>query len=229
MSNIHTFWAGPINSVIAGCMRSFARLNGGLNVWTFDNNLQVPVGCIVRRADEILDESYLYKQSVAGSSYSYSPFSDWFRYTLMLKIPGAIWIDADNYCLQKYDFEPGFVATEMTPDDKIVPTSCVLNITDKEWLEYASNYCASVRGQLTWWSQTGPALVGQNQTMERKPSYLFCPINYWDSGLIRSETDPLSSFIEQGSYSIHLWNECLQTNNTVCAENSLMDKIISEN
>src|SRR6266850_2985168 len=115
---IQGLWIGPELSVMEQLsIASFMRNGHEYHLYIYDEPKNVPVGTVIKDANEILPASsvFQYKQYP-----SYSGFSNFFRYKLLLE-RGGWWIDADTICLKPFDFpEDNVFSTEILNDREIV-------------------------------------------------------------------------------------------------------------
>jgi hypothetical protein len=109
---LQTFWTGkPLSRLERGALQSYVNCGYTVDIYTY-NPLseflnQVPVSSQIRVHDarEILPESQLFQyagRSAIGrrdDAYSYLPFSDLFRFTMLHKNGGA-WIDLDIFMMR---------------------------------------------------------------------------------------------------------------------------------
>src|SRR5579871_2409618 len=93
------FWHGPpLNMCHWACLQSFLGLGHELHLYTYGSR-PVPEGVVLRDANEILPESELfYFQNPNSHQYDLGPFSDLFRFKLLLD-RGGWYVDLDTICL----------------------------------------------------------------------------------------------------------------------------------
>lgn len=108
MMIINSFWYGsPLDEIGKLCIKSFIHHGFEFHLWSYDKNVSVPKGCVVRDASEILDSSLIFK----NKGGSYAPFSDWFRFALLYK-HGGTWVDMDMICLNPFTIPPNSICEQ---------------------------------------------------------------------------------------------------------------------
>lgn len=92
---VHMLWIGGKLSRLENLsVRSFLRNGFKVSFWTYGFVENVPPGAEVRNADEIVSRNRIFK----SKSGSLAPFSDLFRYEVLVR-HGGMWADADVLCL----------------------------------------------------------------------------------------------------------------------------------
>lgn len=90
-----SFWHSDTNilpKIVIASINSFVKNGCPYHLYTYKKYINVPNGCIVKNANEILD----YSNFFMGSRNDYASFSDMFRIYLINKIDTA-WTDTDNF------------------------------------------------------------------------------------------------------------------------------------
>lgn len=77
------------------CLTSFVEMGHPTTLYTYGPVDFVPEGVSVRDGREIADVDGFITHERSGS---FALFSDFFRFHLMAKAPGVIWVDTDIYC-----------------------------------------------------------------------------------------------------------------------------------
>ena len=80
-------------------IRSFLAHGHPYHLYTYEDVADVPAGTKIMDGNEILPSSELYR----GQHRGWAPFSDWFRWELLLR-RGGYWMDLDMVCLKPLDF-----------------------------------------------------------------------------------------------------------------------------
>ena len=80
-------------------IRSFLAHGHPYHLYTYEDVADVPAGTKIMDGNEILPSSELYR----GQHRGWAPFSDWFRWELLLR-RGGYWMDLDMVCLRPLDF-----------------------------------------------------------------------------------------------------------------------------
>jgi len=103
---IQGLWIGPELSVMEQLSISSFLLNGhDYHLYVYDYVKNVPVGAVVRDANEILPASRIFQYK---RSPSYAGFANFFRYKLLLE-RGGWWADTDTICVKPFDFPEEYV------------------------------------------------------------------------------------------------------------------------
>lgn len=210
---IQGFWAGNLSEMERLCIRSFVANGHDFHLYTYDQLVDVPAGCIVKDASEIVPHDDI------GKFTHLQQFADYFRYALLRK-HGGWWVDMDVICLKPFDFEEPYLFVESTGPRETglnfavikVPTNCEL-----------INQCwDTVMGMQPDWltmdfQAIGPPLWGRKIDELKLGQYIqpidkFDPI-HWDR-LIWS-IDPTKTWDLSGCYALHLfhaaWNKGSQS------------------
>ncbi len=77
------------------CLKSFVDMGHPTALYTYEDVTGVPEGVEVLSGQDILPDPEMYKHERSGS---YALFSDIFRFHMVAKAPGTVWIDTDIYC-----------------------------------------------------------------------------------------------------------------------------------
>jgi hypothetical protein len=85
------------------CLTSFVAMGHPTVLYTYGAVGGVPDGVEVRDGAEIMPDPEVYTHERSGSV---ALFSDIFRFHLMVRAPGTVWIDTDVYCVRPLDMGP---------------------------------------------------------------------------------------------------------------------------
>jgi len=93
------------------CINSYLRHGHKFVLWSYSKNLEnIPEGCVLKDASEILEEKFAYKDVIN----SYGHFSDWWRWKFLYD-KGGFWTDMDVCCLsEEIPERKGFHICSMT-------------------------------------------------------------------------------------------------------------------
>lgn len=205
---IQGLWIGPELSALEQLSIASFRQNGHeYHLYVYDEPRNVPVGTVIKNANEILPSSsiFQYKQYP-----SYAGFANFFRYKLLLE-RGGWWVDSDTVCLKQFDFpEEHVFATEICNELEVVTCGAIKAPKGSPVMAYAWEVCQTKKPEQLVWGETGPRLMGEavrNSSLERyaKPHYVFCPIGYLEWRRVLDPDDEV--MFDDGAYAIHLWNE----------------------
>ena len=108
---IQSLWIGSELSVLERLsIISFIRNGHEYHLYVYGDVGNVPDEVILKDGNAILPASMIFQYK---QQKSYSGFSNYFRYKLLLE-KGGWWADTDMVCLRAFDFaEPYVFATEM--------------------------------------------------------------------------------------------------------------------
>ncbi|MEL7466255.1 MAG: hypothetical protein AAFN79_19440 [Pseudomonadota bacterium] len=96
LPTIATLWVGGSLSWLERlCLKSFVDAGHHTILYTYEEVEGVPEGVERRDGRTILEGKPTYKHARSGSV---APFADIFRFHMMRKAPGLIWVDTDVYC-----------------------------------------------------------------------------------------------------------------------------------
>jgi mannosyltransferase OCH1-like enzyme len=176
-------------------------------LYVYDTVNNIPVGTVVKDANQILPASRIFQYKHQAS---YAGFSNFFRYKLLLE-RGGWWSDTDNICLKPFDFPEKYVfAAEVCDGLKVVTSGIIKAPAGSEAMRHAWEVCQRKDPQQLMWGETGPKLTGETvkeYSLEQyvKPHEVFCPLGYteWHK-VLEPEID---GALFANSYAIHLWNE----------------------
>ncbi|WP_316015320.1 hypothetical protein [Roseobacter sp. HKCCA0434] len=85
------------------CLTSFVEMGHPTVLYTYGEVGGVPAGVEIRDGHEIMPDPEVMVHERSGSV---ALFSDIFRFHLMLRAPGTIWVDTDVYCVRPLDMGP---------------------------------------------------------------------------------------------------------------------------
>jgi len=131
---IQGLWVGPELSVMEQLsIASFMRNGHEYHLYIYDEPKNVPVGTVIKDANEILPGAsvFQYKQYP-----SYAGFSNFFRYKLLLE-RGGWWVDTDTICLKPFDFPELYVfSSEMSQGLEVVNSGILKAPAGSELMAY---------------------------------------------------------------------------------------------
>ncbi len=186
---------------------SFLKNGHEYHLYVYDHVGNIPDGTIVKDAAEILSASMIFQYQ---EHKSYSAFSNFFRYKLLLE-KGGWWIDSDLICLRPFDFPDQYVfSSERAVGNEFINCGAIKAPAGSELLAYAWDTCQRKNPADLVWGEVGPKLIAEairRFSLEEyvKRYYVFCPIGYseWQNILDGNATWE----IDEATYAIHLWNE----------------------
>ncbi|MEN3334311.1 MAG: hypothetical protein V7641_3676 [Blastocatellia bacterium] len=205
---VQGLWIGSELSAMERMSINSFLINGHeYHLYVYDDIKRVPAGAVIKDGNDILPSSriFLYKDYA-----SYSGFSNFFRYKLLLD-KGGWWSDTDLICLKPFDFQDEQVfASERIHDDVLITSGVIKAPASSRAMQYAWQVCQTKNPQQLVWGETGPKLMADTVrefSLEAyvKPPAVFCPLSVLDWHKVR-EPDGDLRFAET-THAIHLWNE----------------------
>ena len=205
---IQGLWVGPELSVMEQLsITSFLRHGHDYHLYVYGDVKHVPEGTVIRDGNEILPASMIFQYK---DRKSYSGFSNYFRYKLLLE-KGGWWVDTDMVCHKPFAFEQAYVfSSELLRGKELINVGAIKAPAASDVMAYAWQACQAKNAKEVVWGETGPRLMAE--AVERfalgayvKPPKVFCPIGFraWEELL-----DPTIVWaFDKTTYGIHLWNE----------------------
>jgi hypothetical protein len=196
---------------------SFLAHGHNYHLYAYADLTEVPEGAELKDASEILPTS----AAVLNSTHNTfaSPFSDKFRYRLLLE-KGGWWADTDVICLRPFDFPSEYVfsAEHRIPHGAVreVATITVMKAArGAKFLEVLYDSCVKLGTVDLEWNESGSTLLGSkidefslHASIQRAVTFCPIPMNLYDTVL-----DPNLQFIfEPATYGVHLWHELWRRN-----------------
>lgn len=156
------FWHGQFSIYEYACISSFAKNNFKVQVFAFDDTMEIPPGIILRDARDILPEELLYSYTLSGQKGSMAGFADAFRCHLIKK-EGGWWFDADIICLKDVSVFIDSVrvkpkALSMGFQNSKYITNAVIYAEDSQFVD-ALLLQLEKTGNVAVWGETGPRLI----------------------------------------------------------------------
>ena len=205
---IQGLWIGPELSVMEQLsIASFLQNGHRYHLYTYDEIRNIPVGTLVRDANEILPAERIFQYK---DQPSYAGFANFFRYKLLLE-RGGWWVDTDTICLKSFDFPEEYVfSSEIDKGLEVITSGIIKAPAGSEVMTYAWGVCQTKTPERLVWGETGPRLMGAavgkySLQKYQKPHQVFCPLGYaeWHK-VLEPEGNPT---LPEACYAIHLWNE----------------------
>ncbi len=209
---IQGLWVGDSLSLMEiFSIKSFLANGHIYHLYVYDKVRNVPEGCIIKDANEILPAANIFKYEYGVHKGSYAGFANLFRFKLLLEKEG-IWSDLDVGCLKHFDFnDPYLFSSELDGNKNRIINNTIIKVpVNSQIIADCYREGKNMNNKQLVWRRNGSDLIAKyihEYKMEHfiaSPS-TFCPINYWE----------WYKFIENGfdakilktSYAIHLWQE----------------------
>jgi mannosyltransferase OCH1-like enzyme len=205
---IQGLWVGAELSVMEQLSIASFLLNGHeYYLYVYEDVKNIPAGTVIKDGNEILPSSMIFQYQ---DFKSYSGFSNFFRYKLLLE-KGGWWADTDMICLQPFDFAAEYVfSSEISDGQEVINSGAIKTPSGSPAMAYAWQTCREKNIESLVWGETGPRLIGEAVRLFslenfKQPAEVFCPVGYseWDKVLDRAA---VWSF-DKTTYALHLWNE----------------------
>ena len=205
---IQGLWVGSELSMMEQLsITSFLRHGHDYHLYVYGDVAHVPEGAVIRDGNAILPASMIFQYK---HRKSYSGFSNYFRYKLLLE-NGGWWADMDIVCLKPFDFDTAYVFSSEWYRDSVLVSSGIIKVpVGSEVMAYAWQTCLGQNRQELKWGEIGPRLMDE---AVRKfvldpfimPSKVFNPIGFKAWGEVLDPT--IAWAFDETTYAIHLWNE----------------------
>lgn len=212
------------------CLKSWVDAGHQMVLYTYDGVDRVPEGVEVRDASVITPGDNLYRHGRTGSI---ALFSDLFRFHLMRKAPGEIWIDTDIYCWRQFTPDAPHVFGYETPRQingavlGLPPDSealgQMLEFTEDEYpmpeflspkvlADYREKAEAGTPVHVSEmpWGVWGPLCVTHflkktGEAKFAKPMEVFYPVHYRDRNVFFKRPVRTLRHITDDTITVHLW------------------------
>ena len=121
---MQSFWIGEHLSVMELlCINSCLKNGHDFHLYLYKQIQNVPQEVIIKDANEIIPEKFLFKDSIN----SFASFSDWFRFKLLFK-KGGWWTDMDSICLKSFNIPEEYCFPTEVLKRFSSPTICIGNL-----------------------------------------------------------------------------------------------------
>tara|TARA_B100001250_G_C19763176_1_gene773466 strand:- start:506 stop:1285 length:780 start_codon:yes stop_codon:yes gene_type:complete len=221
-----TLWIGEKLSVLEKlCLSSWIKNNCLIHLYTYNNIGDVPSGVIVKDGNTIVPEKdiFYYKNG------SVSAFSNFFRFTLLLK-HGGVWVDIDLLCISRdfNQFVTGkkyiFGGETTSSYQRTLPSSFLIKLPKgsevaKKAVEIQHKHKKKIlNGEMTWGS--GPQTISAIIKEFKLEKYILdwketTTCGFFDVESLVKTTHQTNKNcilrpenIHPETKVIHLWNEC---------------------
>lgn len=212
-----SFWTGtPLSPYERLCIKSFLDHGHEYRLYSYDQPDNLPAGCELRDAGEILPRAILSQQPRP----SFAMIADLFRYRLLFR-HGGWWVDTDILCLTpdwpdaarqigREDIHP---AQQESIRERI--NNAVIRAEPGDPLMREAFAIASDQPADWTHGASGPALVSwlvanKPNDYAIQPPQAFYPVAWYDTAtLLAPDAGRLAAMANKGSYCLHLWNDVL--------------------
>lgn len=237
LPSINSLWIGKnLGAISSACLKSFLEHGHKVNLYAYDDIVDLPDGITIHDANSIIDRSQIFRHHKRGS---YAPFSDVFRYKMLKQIHHGIYVDCDVYCLKPihmpshgylFGYENASIISNavlaLPTESELLNT--LINLTSQKHFtpEWYSNYDklrlnikrlfghANTLGKMGW-GVTGPSAVtyyakktGEDQFAQ--PSTVFYPIQHHETQKLLDANIQINNIITDDCLCVHLYNETIR-------------------
>ena len=212
---VQSLWIGSRLSAMGHLgVRSFLANGHEFHLYCYDAVGGAPRGTTIKDAREILPADRVFAYSDGFGKGSYSAFSNFFRYKLLLD-RGGWWVDTDVVCLKPFAFpdEHVFASEDADPEEGggvIVSSSVLKQPPGSALMAWAWDACQQRDPDSIRWGEVGPRLLrvgvdtlGLKRFMH--PPTVFSPVPFYEW---RGLTEPLRRFTFGADvHAVHLWHQ----------------------
>ena len=205
---IQGLWIGSELSMMEQLsIASFLKNGHDYHLYVYGDVKGIPQGTVIQDGNEILPASLIFQYK---QDKSYSAFSNFFRYKLLLD-KGGWWVDTDTICLKPFTFDDPYVfSTELWREEETINCGIIKVPMASQVMAYAWATCQTKNPDELGWGEVGPKLMAEavkKFALEKyvKTAKVFCPLGFKEWGQVLEPT--LRWDLDETTYAIHLWNE----------------------
>ena len=236
-SDIHALWIGDkLGNIEAKCLLSFAQNGHRVFLHSYSKPHNVPLEIQVCNAEEIISPTEVFRHRETNSL---GMFADIFRYELFAKIPGAVYVDCDVYCIKPLPVEDYLFGFEKKAQINgavlsLPSMSSILNelrqirkTAHLRWpwekrfpfspLRLSSYFTKSANPLCDkLWATTGPYALTYMANKYKithlaKEIDYFYPVSFNDVSALFKPDRSIEFFVKKNTHCIHLYNEALKS------------------
>lgn len=152
MANVASLWYGSDLRRLGNLtIMSYLRHGHTFTLYVYDKTIKVPEGTILKDANEILN-----KDLVFGKNGKWQPFSDLFRYKMLMETDYT-WVDMDAICLRPdWDFGNYIFGIEDTEKPETLINNAILKLPkDSDCLKYLYENALNYNKENMDWNHLG--------------------------------------------------------------------------
>ena len=157
---IQSLWiGGELSPMEQLSITSFLAHGHKYHLYSYGEVGGLPKGAVLKNAEEILPKAAIFQYQ---RHPSYSGFSNFFRYRLLLR-KGGWWVDTDVVCLKPFAFDAPYVfATERIPGGEVAASAVIKAPAGSEIMAFNWHVCLScAEPARAAWGQFGPKLMAR--------------------------------------------------------------------
>lgn len=254
LPTISAVWIGEkLNTLAYACLNSFIQKGHDVHLYTYEAIDNIPSGIKICDGNEIIPSSNIIKHKKTNS---YALFADVFRYQLLKKRVGTIYVDCDVYCLKPvmlpkhshlFGYEDSYAINvavlALPPDSALLDELINISTTPSFVPEWYSAYdklrlkikrafgCAKDISEMGW-GVIGPSAMTYyvkklSLTHLAQPKDVLYPIHYEEIDKLLNPDMDISQITSNDSVCIHLYNEKLRfVDFNTLSENCILAKML---
>ena len=157
---IQSLWiGGELSQMEQLSIASFLAHGHEYHLYSYGEVGGLPKGAVLKKAEEILPKAAIFQYQ---QHPSYSGFSNFFRYRLLLR-KGGWWVDTDVVCLKPFVFDAPYVfAAERIPGGEVAASAVIKAPAASEIMAFNWHVCLSCADPArAAWGQLGPKLIAR--------------------------------------------------------------------
>lgn len=233
LPEIHALWIGnQLGAISASCLASFIKRGHSVYLHSYQNIIDLPIGVNLLNANEIIPENQIIRHKKTGS---YALFSDIYRYQLLKKRSGIVYVDCDVYCIKPiilpaHGYLFGYETNDsingailaMPSDGELL--SQLITATQNPTFEWITPKSRQMRYQLLFklfgfehmtWGTVGPKSLTYfiqklNLNDWVQDFNVFYPIHFGRLNQLLNPYLNIQDLVNQNTIAIHLYNEYLK-------------------
>ena len=214
MSNtVQGLWIGDrLSTMEQLSISSFIKNNNEYHLYVYKDIENIPDGVVVKDGNDILPENQIFAYKAGEGKGSYSAFSNYFRYKLLLD-KGGWWADTDMVCVKKIDHQQEHVfATEPYMDINYITSGMIKAPVASEIMQDCWSECQEKDPNKIVWGEVGPRLIRKAVSSKLSgygeyivPYQQFCPVGFenWFDFINPNKNLEFG----EDTYCVHMWNE----------------------
>ena len=214
MSNtIQGLWIGDkLSTMERLSISSFIKNDNEYHLYVYEDIDNLPDGVVIKDGNEILTEEQIFAYKSGEGKGSYSAFSNYFRYKLLLE-RGGWWADTDMVCIKKIDHKQEHVfATEPYMNINYITSGMIKAPVGCEIMRDCWSVCQEKDPNKIAWGEVGPRLIRSAVSSKLSgysefivPYQQFCPVGFEQWTDFINPNKKLT--FKDNTYCIHMWNE----------------------
>jgi Alpha 1,4-glycosyltransferase conserved region/Glycosyltransferase sugar-binding region containing DXD motif len=212
---VQSLWIGKrLSSMSRLAIQSFLANGHEFHLYCYDDLEAAPSGTTLKDARDVLPADRVFAYSAGFGQGSFSAFSNFFRYKLLLD-RGGWWVDTDVVCLRPFDFagDQVLASEDADPDEGggVVTSSSVLKQpADSAIMKWAWEICQKRDPASLRWGEVGPRLLHSGVSLHNcqrfvQPPIVFSPVPFYQWRALTDSGQAIA--LTKDTYAVHLWHQ----------------------